>query len=208
MRNVIALLVVVSALWPGFARADGTNPSFNLVNRGRQVIREVYATPTGVDRWGQDRLTDNFVPAGATFPVRLPAGGCVYDLRVVYGDGKPEERRRLDTCQVDAVTFPGGRAAASNEAQDGGRQGSTNDPSFRLVNRGRSEINEVYVSEVGNDDWGRDRLGDDTVAVGRTHVVRLPSGTCRYDVRVVFDGGEAVERRRLDLCGITDLRVP
>ena len=82
------------------------NPSFNLVNRSDQAINEVYATPTGVDRWGRDRLAQSFLPPGQTFPVRLPAGsGCTYDVRVVYADGKPEERRQLDVCRVDSVAF-------------------------------------------------------------------------------------------------------
>jgi hypothetical protein len=203
MRFVVCLLV---ALCPVVAWADDGNPSFNLVNRGAEPITEVYATPAGVPRWGQDRLARFLLPPGRTFPVRLPDDGtCVYDIRVVYASGRPEERRRLNTCEIAAVTFPGGRPtgsapAASNQVTD--------DPSFRLVNRGRADVNEVYVSPIGNDHWGRDRLGDDTVSAGESAVIRMPRGDCAYDVRVVFADGEAVERRRLNLCTITDLRVP
>jgi hypothetical protein len=108
----------------------------------------------------------------------------------------------MNTCTVDAVTFPSGRPDA------GAAQQASNDPSFRLVNRGRSDVNEVYASQAGVDNWGRDRLGDGTVAAGATKVIRLPAGPCIYDVRVVFANGEATEKRRLNLCTITDLRVP
>ncbi len=194
---------------PSVAFAQTANPSFNLVNRGTQAIGEVYATPAGVDRWGRDRLERSYVPPGQSFPVRLPAdGNCLYDIRVVYADGRPEERRRVNTCGVDAVVFPGGRVDGAGPDAGAGRAAVANDPSFRLVNRARSEVNQVFVSPVGEEGWGRDRLGDGTVAAGATRVIRLPSGACTYDVRVVFSNGEALERRRLDLCAVTDLRVP
>ena len=122
---------------------------------------------------------------------------------MVYADGKPEERRRINTCEMDQVVFPAGRTPAQ-----GPSQAATDDPSFRLVNRGRSELDEVYVSAPDDDDWGRDRLGDAIVAAGSTRIIRMPRGDCTYDVRVVFADGQAVERRRLNLRAITDLRVP
>lgn len=202
MRLALAVIAVLLG-WPAMAQAP--NPSFTLANRGALSINEVYATPAGVDRWGRDRLGQSLVAPGQNFPVRLLAdGNCLYDIRVVYADGKPEERRRVNTCQIETLVFPGGR---TTEAA-GRAPGPIDDPSFRLVNRGRAEVNEVYVSEPGNDRWGQDRLGDTTVAAGSTRVIRLQPGACTYDVRVVFANGEASEKRRLNLCTITDLRVP
>ena len=45
-------------------------------------------------------------------------------------------------------------------------------------------------------------------AAGATRVIRLPTGQCIYDVRVVFANKEAIEKRRLNLCTITNLTVP
>ena len=220
MRTAFALVLLLAGSAAAHAQAPAApNPSFSLSNGGRQAINELYATPAGVDRWGQDRLAQNSLAPGQSFPVRLPAdGNCIYDIRVVYADGKPEEKRRVNTCQADSVVFPGGRIVTGqgsapsnggNPAPSGnGRTQATDDPSFRLLNRGRSAVNEVYVSASGDDSWGQDRLGDDTMAVGGTRVIRMPQGQCQYDVRVVFANGEAVEKRRLNLCTITDLRVP
>ena len=206
---------IILLLLSGSASAqNAANPSFALINGGRQAIQELYATPAGVDRWGRDRLADKYLAPGQSFPVRLPAdGNCVYDIRVVYADGRPEEKRRVNTCTLDNVSFPGGRPAGTGTANGDNRgqnQGSqaADDPSFRLLNRGRSGVNEVYVSASGDDSWGEDRLGDDTMRAGGTRVIRMPPGQCTYDVRVVFANGEAVEKRRLNLCTITDLRVP
>lgn len=219
------MILLLLLLVPELAAAQERNPSFNLINRSGRAINEVYATPPEVDGWGRDRLDRSYVPPGQIFPVRLPAdGNCVYDIKVVYADGRPEERRRVDTCQTDAIAFPGGRGDAGRGDAgrgdtgrgdagrgDAGRDragGQTSDPSFRLVNRGRVEVQGVYVSEVGDENWGRNRLDDDTVSSGDTRVIRLPNGACIYDLRVVFANGRSMERRRVDLCKITDLRVP
>ena len=134
--------------------------------------------------------------------MRLPPGDCAYDIRIVWADRRNEERRRIDTCRVESIVFPNGRTTTNATRQQ------TDDPSFRLVNRGRNEITELYATPVGEDGWGPDRLGDDTVSAGATRVVRLPSGQCTWDVRIVFTNGEATEKRRIDLCALTDLRVP
>ena len=185
---------------PAWAQGGG-NPSFNLVNRGSQPIEELYATPTGYDRWGQDRLGRNDVLSGQTFPVRLPAdGNCSYDIRVVYADRKSEERRRVDLCAVQQMAFPAGGGDRAQAPAD--------DPSFRLVNRGRAEVQSLYVSPSSEQNWGEDRLGDDTVSGGGTRVIRMPPGQCIYDVRAVFANGQSSERRKLNLCSLTELRVP
>jgi hypothetical protein len=87
------------------AAATG-NPSFNLINRGTRTIQEFYASPASQSTWGPDRLGAGVLPAGDTFPVRLPVGECAYDLRVVWADGESEERRNVNTCDVADVSFP------------------------------------------------------------------------------------------------------
>jgi hypothetical protein len=200
----IAAAPLLALAAPGRAQQAAPNPSFYLVNHADSAIREVFATSAGLPTWGRDRLASNRIPPGQSYPIRLPADGtCIYDIKVVYANGQSEERRALNTCAVDNVVFPSSRGGGAAV----GQQAST-DPSFRLVNRGRSAIGEVYASLSGDDSWGQDRLGDDTVGAGATRVIRLPAGQCLYDLRVVFANGEATERHRLNLCSVTDLRVP
>lgn len=207
MRVVV---LVVALGWSGAALAQqGSNPSFNLMNRSAQAIVEVYATPVGMGRWGPDRLTRYLVAPGQVFPLRLPGNGaCLYDLRVVYADGHPEERRRVNTCEMDAIAFPGRNAAPVLPAPALPGTQATDDPSFRLVNQARIEVARVFASPSGDGDWGLNRLGDGAIAAGATRVIRLPRGECTYDVRVVYGNGQAVERRRVNLCEVTDLRLP
>ena len=190
------------------AQEANPNPSFYLVNRSQTAIRQMYATPAGLPNWGTDRLSGS-VPPGRSAAVRLPAdGNCIYDLRIVYAGGRSEEKRGLNTCEADNISFPLGRpnVAAPNASRGGTR--SVGNPSVVLTNRSRTVLNELYLSQTGEDSWGEDRLGDDVVGAGGSKTLLLPTGECLYDVRAVFANGEANERRGIDLCDVTTLRVP
>jgi len=85
---------------------------------------------------------------------------------------------------------------------------TTQDPSFRLVNRDAAAMHEIYVSPSGGWNWGADRLGQDVLIPGRFTRISLPGGQCLNDIRVVFADGRAVERRRVDTCLLAQLAFP
>ena len=80
----------------------------------------------------------------------------------------------------------------------------SSDPSFRVNNKTRIVINEIYVSSANDSAWGQDLLGQNVLPPGQTYIVRLPQAQCMNDIRVVFADGQAHERRRVDTCQITD----
>lgn len=82
------------------------NPSFNLVNQGRQAVMQVFASLTTDQNWGPDRLGSDTVAPGAVYPVRLPEGPCMYDIRFVYDGGQPQERRNVNLCELTNVIVP------------------------------------------------------------------------------------------------------
>jgi len=188
--------------WSGApARAQPKDPSFRVVNRSPDVVQELYASPSSQPNWGQDRLGSAVVQPGASHIVRLPAdGNCVYDLRFVYEGGRSEEKRNLNTCElVDVVLDGGGQATAP--------QAAPANPSFNLVNESGRVIEQFYASPSTQQGWGPDRLGNDVVQPGARFAVRLPLGECRYDLRVVWRGGDAQERRNLNTCEMNDYVV-
>ncbi len=210
----------------GAASAQSTDPSFNLVNRSGQAILEAYVSPSTDTNWGVDRLGRDVVPIGQSYAIRLPAGQCVNDIRVVYQDRRAEERRNLNTCTVTDVEFrgqstqaapatpgapgvtPGAPRAPGPAVAAPANPGAQGNPSFNLVNNTGRTIRELYASLSADSNWGEDRLGAGTVATGRTYPVRLPQGPCMYDVRIVLDNNQAQERRGLNLCDITNLAFP
>lgn len=90
----------------GMTQGPRGNPSFNLVNQGQQTVMEVYASLTTDQNWGPDRLGADTVAPGAVYPVRLPEGDCMYDMRFVYQNGQSQERRGVNLCEITNVTLP------------------------------------------------------------------------------------------------------
>ena len=89
-----------------------------------------------------------------------------------------------------------------------GAKAQSTDPSFRIFNNTRHVVNEVYASVANERNWGNDRLGNEIINPGANHIVRLPQGECTYDIRIVYQGGLAEERRRINTCNLTDLQLP
>ncbi|MGK7866510.1 hypothetical protein [Falsiroseomonas sp. E2-1-a20] len=201
LRRLLGLLLLLACLVQGRPALAQGDPSFNLVNRSGQVIREIYVSPTDERYWGADLLQAQVLPNGRSFAVRLPpASGCRQDVRVVYADGRPEERRAQDTCRIAQMVF----GAAANAAPQPGSAGTEN-PSFNLVNHGALNITAVHVSPVEMDSWGNNRLGDQLLTPGRHLRVRLRSGECENDIRIVWADGRSEERRRIDTCRIVNM---
>ncbi|MBV9748669.1 MAG: hypothetical protein JO157_07635 [Acetobacteraceae bacterium] len=203
MRRLALACVSVlglAALGGPAASQQDNNPSFNLVNRAQVPINEVYATPKGQDTWGKDRLTDTTVAPGASFPVRLPLGQCTYDVRVVYGNGRAEERRGLDTCSMNDVVFDGSKSAAVSSQGSG--EAAEHSLSFTITNLSKTTISSVFATPTGVDNWGRDRLGDQGIIEhDATTTINLPNeGKCIYDIRFVYSDDSTFEKRKVDLC--------
>jgi hypothetical protein len=207
-RMVLAAAFGVLA-WAGPGQAQSSDPSFRIVNNTPNVVNEVYASPSTERSWGQDRLGDQVIAPGASWIVRLPAdGNCNFDIRIVYQGGTAEERRNVNTCAMTDFVL-GQQAGPPPRPQRNQQQGSTQqgNPSFNLVNQSGRVIEEFYASPSSQQNWGPDRLGDDVVQPGATFPVRLPQGECNYDLRIVFSGGQAQERRNVNACGLTNYNV-
>lgn len=199
LRRAILALLLALAGGPALAQGD---PSFNLVNRSGQAINEIYVTPVTQQNWGRDLLGSDILPNGRAFAVRIaPAAGCRQDVRVVYADRRPEERRNVDTCVITEMVF-GTAAPAQPQARQGA--GAGGNPSFNLVNHGNAPIREVYVSSVRQQDWGQQRLAQ-PLAPGAHLPVSLPSDDCVNDVRVVWADGRREDRRQVDTCRMVNM---
>jgi len=208
-RGLLALALLLGGSAAGPLRAQNSDPSFNIVNRSGRTIQELYVSSAQVNSWGQDLLGQNVLDNGRSFPVRLPGGQCVNDIRVVYQGGQSEERRAVDTCPLSEVVFGRGGQPPGGSGKGGSTTaGQTGNPSFNLVNRTRKTIQVLRASPSSQSNWGDDRLGDAVVAPGGTFAIRLPAGECNYDIRVEYDDRSAEERRAVDLCSVANVTFP
>jgi hypothetical protein len=223
-RFVPGLVLALSALF-GAPAAAQQNPDFWLVNLSGRTIAEAYVSSSSVNNWGPDRLGRDVLASGMRIAMRPAADGtCIHDVRVVYADGRSEERRRINTCMIAEVVFtaqgsaaraPQGTAPQQTPAQPPPRQSPSvqlptgPNPNFRLVNRSGRIITQVFVSSSQEQSWGPDRLGRDVLGAGQSMIVTLPrDGTCVFDIRVVYADDTATERRRVNTCTNTVISFP
>jgi len=99
-------LTITGLAITGTAGAQTNDPSFRLTNNSAVVMNEIYVSSSNTDSWGPDRLGDRALGAGGVYVIRLPAGQCVNDIRVVYADGQASERRQVNTCSLTDIVFP------------------------------------------------------------------------------------------------------
>lgn len=76
--------------------------------------------------------------------------------------------------------------------------GCTAESSLHVVNNSDFEIDELYLTDVGNRDWGPNLLGNDPLRVGEDLVIDVPCGY--YDALLVDEQGVGCELDNLDLC--------
>jgi len=182
------------------------NPSFVLVNRAGRTIVAAFASLSTERNWGDDRLGANVVlPPGQRFDVRLPEGPCEWDLRVVYDDGRREDRMRQNLCAVTEVVFDGSAAQAGPPGGAAAPPPARGNPSFVLVNRSARTIQAAFASLSTERSWGDDRLGTSVLPPGQRFEVRLPEGPCEWDLRVVYDDTRREDRMRQNLCAVTEV---
>ena len=82
------------------AEDSGSNSPLKLtvVNGTRDVVRGLFVAPAEGDHWGPERLSDNLAIRQKVV-IDLPAGACVYDVRIVLGVRPAEEIRRVNVCR-------------------------------------------------------------------------------------------------------------
>ena len=77
----------------------------------------------------------------------------------------------------------------------------------KIINETRHSMVQFHASRVGTNDWEEDILGQDTLDVGSSVVVNFGTDDyCLYDFLGVFDDGDKVEKRRINVCEIDSFR--
>lgn len=99
-------LATLGLLAAASAQAQSNDPSFRLTNNGSVQMNEIYVSSSANQNWGPDRLGDRVLGVGQSYVVRLPAGQCMNDIRVVWANNQSAERRQVNTCNLTDIAFP------------------------------------------------------------------------------------------------------
>ena len=225
---------------PAFAQrgVDRNNPDVLIVNRYSSAITRLYASPVSDDSWGADRLNGVAIGAGLRGELRPERGrGCNWDIRVVYQNGRVEEKRRLVLCNVSEVVFDGsGAVVPERDPQiNPPPQGSQTRPQqpqqqqpqqpqqpsqpqqppqplrsadTMIINQGPAVVVQLYAQPQNSSDWGPERLGNSTLrAAGRFHLRLTSEQGCIWNLRFLFAGGGVETRQNQNLCELPELTV-
>ena len=98
---------------------------------------------------------------------------------------------------------PAGNSAGGGNATGGGEGagGGAAQQNFTFVNQSGQTVNTLQVSATGENEWGPDLLGRDTLANGESAQIVFERGDdrCFWDVRATGDAGE-LDMRNINLC--------
>jgi hypothetical protein len=107
--------------------------------------------------------------------------------------------RRLTTLVLASAAFAAA-ALAGPALADANKK-------VRIINETRHTMVRFYASRVGTNSWEEDILGQDTLVIGASVTVNFGTDEyCLYDFLGVFDDGDKVEKRRINVCDISTFR--
>lgn len=81
------------------------DPSFFLVNRSGRTIANIYAFLSADQTRGEDRLGASVLASDARHWIALPRGQCLWNIAVIYDNGRQEEKRALNLCTLTELIF-------------------------------------------------------------------------------------------------------
>ncbi len=96
----------LAMLAPTVADAAGRQ-NFNLVNNTGYTIKEVYVSPVSTNNWEEDVLGQDTLDDGQSVLIRFPhhAGGCNWDLKVVYDDDTDAHWENFNLCTISEISI-------------------------------------------------------------------------------------------------------
>jgi len=87
-----------------------------LVNGGRLVVQQVFISAPNAPQWGDDLVADRGLSVGESRIITY-VGGCLADVRVVFGNRAAEERRAIDLCAPVPLRIVPGWTTAPREGE-------------------------------------------------------------------------------------------
>ncbi len=74
-----------------------------------------------------------------------------------------------------------------------------------IINKTGMSLKHFYASVTSTDSWEEDILGRDVLDDGETFEADINdgSGKCKYDFKAVFENGQSLVQKNIDVCTVT-----
>ncbi|GGE36312.1 hypothetical protein [Actibacterium pelagium] len=76
------------------------------------------------------------------------------------------------------------------------------DRKVKIINETTYDMVRFYGSNIGREDWEEDILGSDILGAGDAIIINFDdgSGYCMFDFKAVFEDGDELIRKRVNVC--------
>jgi hypothetical protein len=80
---------------------------FTLINKTGLTIDELYLSPTGDDKWGEDVLDVDTLADGAKVEISFSRAEaeCMWDMKIVDADGDDVVWQKINLCKASEITL-------------------------------------------------------------------------------------------------------
>ena len=87
--------------------ADAARQNFTLINHTGYTIKEVYVSTVNTNSWEEDVLGQDTLDDQSSVDITFPhhAGGCYWDLKVVYDDDSDAYWKNFNLCTISEITI-------------------------------------------------------------------------------------------------------
>lgn len=83
------------------AACDG---NFRITNAASRPVQRIFWRDSALTAWGSDQLRLDVLDPGRSAPFRVATPG-LYDIRILFPDGRALERRNINICSGQVVTI-------------------------------------------------------------------------------------------------------
>ncbi len=85
------------------ARGQACDGTLRVTNNSTRIISRLHLRDAALTNWGPDLLGQDVLAPGQTSNFRARSPG-VYDMRLLWADRQPAERRRITICSATPIT--------------------------------------------------------------------------------------------------------
>jgi hypothetical protein len=191
MRQKLALIVGLVIVLAGSSSAQH-DVTFLLVNKTGFEFVDIYVSPTGQDKWGEDLSLGVFTDLEAKdFKIASTEEVCQYDLKAIRPDSTELLFKGVNLCKKLIVTL----------------LYEFDQPVFVqdiiVENLTDYAFSEIYIRDSPVSFWGQNVLGANILTRNEKAVISIPPGNpkaCLYDIKAVLMNGQELLFKNINIC--------
>lgn len=191
-NNAIHLLTCILVFTLSHLSYTQEEVSFTLVNKTGYEFIDLYISPAGENKWGEDLNLGIFNKLdGKEIKLTMKEKVCEYDLRAVKPDTTELIFKKINLCKMPIITL----LYEFDQAlfvQD-----------IIIENLTNYTFSQLFMKETNSSIWGTEMLGVNMLTPNEKAAVSLKPGSgknCMYDIKAVLLNGREIIYPKMNIC--------